>query len=144
MTNIRRSRGYSWEVKVLDIFEKKGFVVTRLGGTTVTMPDVSAHKDSSKLIVSVECKSTVGNTCKVPADQIQRCVDWCKEWGLYEDKVVILAFKFGNKGTGKQRVEKQYLKVWNMRMRSVEVTCGYDGYLKARKKDLWLEDFNDL
>lgn len=140
MTNIRRSRGYAWEIKVLDIFEKKGCVVTRLGGTTTTMPDVSAHKDHTKQIISIECKSTVGNVCRVPAEQIVRCIDWGNEWGLYENKIVILAFKFGNKGRGKQREEKQYLKVWNMNRIPKDVTIHYDGSLKMDGKDLWLEN----
>ena len=142
MTNVRRSRGYSWEVQVLEIFEKKGFVVTRLGGTTTTMPDISAHKDNSELIISVECKSTVGNTCLIPSEQIQRCIDWCNAWGLYHYKMVVLAFKFGNKGSGKQREPRQYLKIWNMHRRVVDVICGYDGYCRNKdtKAELWLED----
>lgn len=128
MTNVRRSRGYAWEVAVIEILDKLGFVVCRLGGTTITMPDISAHKDHSKLIVGIECKSTVGNACIVPGEQIQRCIDWCNDWRLYEYKMVILAFKFGNKGTGKQREEKTYLKIWNFKNIIPEkLTCHYDG-----------------
>ena len=46
----RQSRGYAWEKKVVDIFDRMGFVVTRLGGTTIVMPDVSAHLDKEKIM----------------------------------------------------------------------------------------------
>jgi len=148
LTNIRRSRGYAWEVGVIEIFDKLRFVVSRLGGTTITMPDVSAHKDDSKLIIGIECKSTVGNVCVVPGEQIQRCIDWCNSWGLYENKMVILAFKFGNKGTGKQREEKTYLKIWNFKNHVSEFICHYDGDCTIKdglkRIEINLEEFVEL
>jgi len=123
------------------IFKEKGFVVERLGGTTTELPDVVAHKDVSELIIAIECKSSTGKYCNVPAKQIQRCIDECNKWGLYHSKMVLLAFKFGNKGTGPQRESRYFLKKWNMHMVPVDVICHYDGFCKSNGKDLWLEEF---
>jgi len=138
MTNVKRSRGYAWEDKVVKIFKEKGFTVYRFGGPHQI--DVSAH--NGKVIIAIECKSTVGNTCLVPEDQIDRCYEWAFSFSKYEP-LVVLAFKFGNKGRGKQRAEKTYFKIWNMKMVPRDITCNYDGYCKVKEtgKDLWLEDF---
>lgn len=138
---IRKSRGYSWEDSVLEIFKNKKFNARRFGGPHEV--DILAHNDSTSVIISIECKSTVGDSCKVPAHQIQRCIDWCDEWGLYNTKIIILAFKFGNKKTGKHREQRQFLKVWNTHLKPINVICKYDGFCKSKKtkKDLWLEDF---
>ena len=137
----RRSRGYAWEKKVVDIFDRMGFVVTRLGGTTIVMPDVSAHKDHAKLIVGIECKSTVSDRCYVPGEQIQRCIDWCTEWGLYTNKMVLLAFKFGNNGKGKQREGRQFLKIWNPNFKvPKKLSCRYDGLCFDGKEPMVLAE----
>ena len=128
MSNLRRSRGYVWEDNVVNIFQEKGFSATRLGGTTISMPDVSAHRDQSQLIIGIECKSSRADIAFVPGKQIQRCVNWVNMWGLYQYKMVILAFKFGNKGTGKQRERKEYLKIWNSKLQiSKKLSCNYNG-----------------
>lgn len=137
---IRKSRGYSWEDAVVEIFRNKKFNARRFGGPHEV--DVLAHKDDVALIVSVECKSTVGNSCKVPGAQIQRCIDWCNDWSLYDNKMVILALKFGCKKTGKQREQRQFFKIWNMHLKPVDIVCRYDGFCKMKTGgDLWLEEF---
>lgn len=138
---IRKSRGYSWEAEVLKIFKNKNYNAKRFGGPHQI--DIQAHKDDRSLIISIECKSTVGNYCLVPREQITRCIDWCNDWKLYHTKIVILAFKFGNKKTGEQREQRQFLKIWNTHLKPVDVICMYDGFCKnnTTKKELWLENF---
>lgn len=128
MSNLKRQRGYYWETKLVEIFTNLGFHTIRLGGTTSTMPDVSAHKDDSNLIISIECKSGISNSLIVPKDQLVRCMEWCKTWGLYKNKIVILAFKFARKDVkGNKRKGKQFLKIWNWNLESSDVKCSYDG-----------------
>ena len=142
MTNLRRQRGYFWEKKIVEKFTKLGFVSVRLGGTTTSMPDVSAHKDQSKLIISIECKSGVARSLKVPRDQLERCMEWCKQWGLYENRIVLLAFKFAHKDDkGNSRIGKEYLKVWNWKLDPSDVWCDYDGGCKSDGEKIELEEF---
>jgi Holliday junction resolvase len=146
MTNLKRQRGYAWEVKVVNDFKELNFTVTRLGGTTSSMPDVSAHDDYTKTIISIECKSGISDSLLVPRDQLERCIDWCNEWGLYVDKKVILAFKFARKDVnGDARVGKEFLKLWDFSKKVNDVKCYYDGHctLKSGTKYLpiLLEDY---
>jgi len=48
-----------------------------------------------KTVIAIEAKSTVANIVYVPQDQIERCRDWVNQFGVYDAKKVILAFKFG-------------------------------------------------
>lgn len=139
MSNLKRQRGYSWETKMVEMFTGLGFHTIRLGGTTSTMPDVSAHKDDSSLIISIECKSGISNSLVVPQDQLVRCMEWCKTWGLYQNKIVILAFKFARKGVnGNSRKGVQYLKIWNWKLEPTDIKCDYDGK-SFLKYDTWEE-----
>lgn len=129
---IRKHRGYTWETKVVDKFTSLGFVTTRLGSTTTSMPDVSAHNDCAKLIISIECKSTSFEYADIPLEQLERCMEWCKEWGLYEKKIVILAFKFLSKkwlskGKYENRELKEYYKIWDWNLKPSIVKCKYNG-----------------
>ncbi len=142
LTNLRRQRGYNWERKIVKKFSQLGFVSVRLGGTTTSMPDVSAHKDQSKLIISIECKSGVSSSLIIPTDQLERCMKWCELWGLYENKIVILAFKFARKDVkGNSRIGKEYLKIWNWKLEPVDVWCNYDGTCSIKGREIFLEEF---
>lgn len=147
LSNLRRQRGYSWEQKMIEKFTDLKFNSVRLGGTTTSMPDVSAHKDDSSLIISIECKSGISNSLIVPKKQLLRCMDWCKTWGLYQNKIVILAFKFARKDVkGNNRKGRQYLKTWNWKFTPADVKCGYDGNVFLKYDDTWkkieLTEFN--
>lgn len=141
----RRSLGYNWEIKVKEILKNKGFVVERLGGTTTEMPDLVAHKDETKLIIGVECKSASGVRAPVPAEQIQRCIDEANKWGLYTEKKVLLAFQFGkyqNKHTPGHRPKKEYLKVWDFNLSVTNISCNYDGVVFSNRERIELEEFS--
>lgn len=108
------------------------------------MPDIVAHKDASRLIIGIECKSVSGKYALVPAEQIQRCIDECNKWGLYQSKMVILAFRFMKFGVKKQtgyREKREYLKVWNFNNTVTNVSCNYDGIVRADGKIIELEEF---
>ena len=145
LTNLRRQRGYSWEQKIVEKFTKLKFSTVRLGGTTTSMPDVSAHKNDSSLIISIECKSGISDSLIVPKEQLERCIEWCGKWGLYLNKIVILAFKFARKDVkGNPRKGKEFLKVWNWNLEPCNVKCTYDG-ITLLKGEEWsvikLEEF---
>ena len=119
-----------------------------ISDSTTTVHYVTVSKANTTLILATECKSTSTDHCYVTEAQIQRCLDWVNEWELYTDKVVMLAFKFSEKkrvGTGKyeSRKKKEFLKVWNLKMKPVDFSCGYDGFCKIKEtgKDLWLEEY---
>ena len=140
----RKSLGYNWEIKVGKIFKDRGFVVERLGGTTTELLDLTAHKDNSKLIIGIECKSVSGTYTYVPAEQLQRCIDETEKWGLYKNKMVILAFQFGKyslKSSKGYREKKEYLKIWNFNNSVTDVSCNYDGVCRSVGKIIQLEEF---
>lgn len=140
----RKSKGYNWEVKVGQILKDKGFVVERLGGTTTEMPDVVAHKDDSKLIIAIECKSVSGTLARVPFEQLQRCIDETQKWGLYTTKIVILAFqfaKFGKVSDPNYREKREYLKIWNWGKVVGNVSCNYNGVIRRTLEKIELGDF---
>ena len=96
MTNLRRSRGYVFEntiVKILNDSSNWGGV--RLGSPSTKLPDVMGINNMYKTVIAIEAKSTVGNLVYVPQDQIERCINWVNQFGVYDVKIVILAFKFG-------------------------------------------------
>lgn len=140
----RKSKGYNWEIKVLEILESKGFIVERLGGTTTELPDLVAHNDNTSLIIGVECKSVSGTYARVPVEQLVRCIDEGKKWGLYHNKMVILAFQFGRyqkKTMPGHRKKKEFLKIWNFNYTIGNVSCTYDGVCRCDGRIIELEEF---
>ena len=141
----RKSKGYTWEVKVGQILKDKGFVVERLGGTTTELPDLVAHKDDVSLIIGIECKSVSGTLARVPVEQLQRCIDETQKWGLYKTKMIILAFQFGKFGKvndSNYREKREYLKIWNMRKPIGNISCNYNGVIRRTYEKIELEDFS--
>ena len=140
----KKSKGYNWEIKVKEKLKSLGFVVERLGGTTTELPDLVAHKDDSYLIIGVECKSASGKYGRVPAEQLQRCIDEGQKWGLYKNKMVILAFqfcKYGLKSSKEYREKREYLKVWNFNYSVNNISCNYDGICRCGGDVIELGDF---
>lgn len=138
----KRSRGYCWESDVVKLLQDDNWWAVRIGGTTTTMPDVSANKGST--VLAAECKSAQTNTAPVPGEQIQRCVDWCNNWGKYTNQIILLAFRFvktGTKGMGNLREKREYLKVWDFDRKITNISCNYDGEIFSEKKKIQLEDF---
>jgi len=66
----RRQRGYQWEDTIVKRFRK------------------------TENWKAFEAKSGTSTSLPVPADQIERCLDWIKTFDIYENKKVLLAFKF--------------------------------------------------
>jgi len=140
----KKSKGYSWEIKVKKKLQSLGFAVERLGGTTTELPDLVAHKDDSYLIIGVECKSVSGTYGMVPAEQLQRCIDEGQKWGLYKNKMVILAFqfcKYGLKSSKEHRAKTEYLKVWNFNHSVKNISCNYNGICRCDGDVIKLEEF---
>ena len=141
----KKSKGYNWEIKVKQKLQNLGFVVERLGGTTTELPDLVAHKDDSALIIGVECKSVSGRYGMVPSEQLLRCIDEGRKWGLYKNKMVILAFQFCKyelKYSKGHRAKREYLKVWNFNYAVNNISCNYEGICRCDGDVIELEEFN--
>ena len=105
----RRSRGYNFEHKIVQEFSTTttaadGWQCRRMGGTSTGMPDTVAVNNIHDILLAIECKSTTGNYCYVPVDQLERCNNLLNLFNRYGVKHIVLAFKFsGNKGSRKLR-----------------------------------------
>ena len=94
----RRQRGYQWEDTIVKRFRKtKNWKAFRLGSPSIALPDVLAVNTEESTIFTIEAKSGTSTSLPVPADQIERCLDWIKTFDIYENKKVLLAFKFLSK-----------------------------------------------
>ena len=84
---MRRQRGYHWEdtlVKRFNSAEKwKAF---RLGSPSIALPDVLAVNTEENTIYTIEAKSGTSTSLPVPADQIERCLEWIKTFDIYKKK----------------------------------------------------------
>ncbi len=82
---IRRQRGYQWEdtlVKRFNSAEKwKAF---RLGSPSIALPDVLAVNTEEHTIYTIEAKSGTSTSLPVPADQIERCLEWIKTFDIFK------------------------------------------------------------
>lgn len=142
----RQSKGYVWEIKVKKKLISMGFILERLGGSTTELPDLVAHRDSDKLIIGIECKRISGKNVLIPAKQLQRCIDETEKWGLYKNKMVILAFqfsKFGLKKSKDYREKREYLKIWNYKYDVNTISCNYHGVCRSEGNVIQLEEFHD-
>ena len=92
----RRQRGYAFEnTIVLKLNSHSNWSAKRLGSPSTALPDVMGINNIYKTVIAIEAKSTHSNLVYVPQDQIERCRDWVNQFGVYDVKKVILAFKFG-------------------------------------------------
>ena len=79
----------------------------------MALPDVLAVNTEKSAIFTIEAKSGTSTTLPVPADQIERCLEWIKTFDIYKHKQVLLAFKFLSKkrigvGTYKNRELREF------------------------------------
>jgi len=93
----RQARGYKFETDLVKAFNQGNWKARRLGGSSSGLPDVGIMNDTQSILYAVEAKSTVYNFCTVPVKQIQRCLNYLNLYSLYQNKYVILAFKFASK-----------------------------------------------
>ena len=147
---IRRQRGYHWEdtlVKRFNSAEKwKAF---RLGSPSIALPDVLAVNTEENTIYTIEAKSGTSTSLPVPADQIERCLEWIKTFDIYKKRNVLLAFKFLSKkriglGTYENRELREFYKIWDESLEITDCVCTYEGKFFAKidgtRKELFLKE----
>ena len=147
----RRQRGYNWEDTLVKRFNSiKSWKAFRLGSPSVSLPDVLSVNNTESMIFTIEAKSGTGTTLQVPFDQIERCLTWIDNFQVYQNRQVILAFKFLSKkrvGTNKyeKRELREFYKIWDKKRNVIDCVCTYDGKTYALKngkqKKLILKDF---
>ena len=148
----RRQRGYNWEDTLVKRFNSiKSWKAFRLGSPSVALPDVLSVNNLESMIFTIEAKSGTGTTLHVPFDQIERCLNWINNFRVYQNREVILAFKFLSKkriGVGKyeKRELHEFYKVWDKKKKVIDCVCTYDGKTYALKngkqEKLVLKDFS--
>ncbi|NAL78752.1 resolvase [Nitrososphaera sp. AFS] len=97
MGNIRRSRGYSFEHKLVQRLNNGEWNARRLGGSSTGLPDIVAVNNKTGTLLTIEAKSGTGDILYVPADQIERCILIDRMFSYYDKRHIILAFKFMKK-----------------------------------------------
>ena len=131
----RRQRGYQWEEAIVKKFNTDvDWEAMRLGGASIHLPDVFLINNNASMVLAVEAKSGTTDNLYVPADQIQRCLDWVRKFARYETQEVILAFKFSqvkriSKAKSTTRKLREYFYVWDKHRIPVEHVCTYEGEL---------------
>ena len=146
----RRQRGYQWEDTIVKRFKKtENWKAFRLGSPSIALPDVLAVNTKQSTIFTIEAKSGTSTSLPVPADQIERCLEWIKTFDIYKKKQVLLAFKFLSKkrlGIGKyeNRELREFFKIWDTSLEITDCVCTYDGKIFAKsngeKKELFLKE----
>lgn len=147
---IRRQRGYQWEDTIVKRFKKaESWKAFRLGSPSIALPDILAVNTEKSSIFTIEAKSGTSSSLPVPADQIERCLDWIKTFDIYKNKQVLLAFKFLSKkridvGVYKNRELREFFKIWDETLEITDCVCTYEGkiYCKVNgvKKELFLKE----
>lgn len=153
VSGLRRGRGYSFEHSIVQrINNAENWHARRLGGTSVSLPDVMAthvglkapnnplHVPSTVLL-SIEAKSGAGTELFVPQKQVQRCFDALEIFTAYQSRYVVMAFKFFSKLRTTKQVDGVRVKGYETRelreyyytitswMPVTDYKCKYDGKL---------------
>lgn len=146
----RRQRGYQWEDTIVKRFNSaEGWRAFRLGSPSIALPDVLAVNTSENVIFTIEAKSGTSTSLPVPADQIERCLDWIKTFDIYKKRKVLLAFKFLSKkridiGKYESRELREYFKIWDETLDITDCVCTYEGKFFAKidgsRKELFLKE----
>ncbi len=134
----RRQRGYQWEDTIVKRFNStEDWKAFRLGSPSISLPDVLAVNTNKSTIFTIEAKSGTGTSLPVPADQIERCLEWIKTFDIYKKKHVILAFKFLSKkriglGEYENRELREFFKIWDESLEITDCVCTYEGKFFVR------------
>ena len=146
----RRQRGYQWEDTIVKRFKKtENWKAFRLGSPSIALPDVLAVNTEKSTIFTIEAKSGTSTSLPVPADQIERCLEWIKTFDIYKNKQVLLAFKFLSKkridvGVYKNRELREFFKIWDETLEINDCVCTYDGKIYSKingeRKELDLKE----
>ncbi|WP_420710232.1 resolvase [Nitrosopumilus sp.] len=147
---IRRQRGYQWEDTIVKRFKgSKNWKAFRLGSPSIALPDVLAINTKESTIFTIEAKSGTSTSLAVPADQIERCLEWIKTFDIYKKRHVLLAFKFLSKkriGLGEytSRELREFFKIWDESEDITDCVCTYEGKFFAKvggiRKELLLKE----
>ena len=148
----RRQRGYHWEDTIVKRFNSTAnWNAFRLGSPSTALPDVLAVNTFESTIFTIEAKSGTTNLLPVPEDQIERCLKWVNTFDIYQNRKVILAFKFLSKkrtglGTYENRELREFFKVWDPSRKITNCACTYDGkifaHVDGERKEIELEEHN--
>lgn len=146
----RRQRGYQWEDTLVKRFKNiEKWKAFRLGSPSIALPDVLAVNTEESMLFTIEAKSGTSTSLPVPADQIERCLDWIKTFDIYKKRSVLLAFKFLSKkrvGLGKyeSRELREFYKIWDESLKITDCVCTYEGKFFAKidgtRKELFLKE----
>ncbi|QLH02891.1 resolvase [Nitrosopumilus cobalaminigenes] len=146
----RRQRGYQWEDTIVKRFKSTSdWKAFRLGSPSIALPDVLAVNTTNSTIFTIEAKSGTSTSLPVPADQIERCLDWIKTFDIYKKRNVLLAFKFLSKkrigvGEYESRELREYFKIWDESLEITDCVCTYEGKFFAKidgtRKELFLKE----
>ena len=147
---IRRQRGYQWEDTIVKRFKgTEQWKAFRLGSPSIALPDVLAINTEDSTIFTIEAKSGTSTSLVVPADQIERCLEWIKTFDIYKKRHVLLAFKFLSKkriglGTYESRELREFFKIWDDSLKITDCVCTYDGKFFAKvngtREELFLKE----
>ncbi len=148
----RRQRGYHWEDTLVKRFNAlEDWKAFRLGSPSTALPDVLAVNTEKSSIFSIEAKSGTVSSLPVPADQIKRCLRWADTFDIYNNRKVILAFKFLSKkriglGQYESRELREFFKVWDENMDITDCICTYEGktyaMINGKRKEIDLLDYS--
>ena len=146
----RRQRGYQWEDTIVKRFNGTNqWKAFRLGSPSIALPDVLAVNTNNSTIFTIEAKSGTSTSLPVPADQIERCLEWIKTFDIYKKRSVLLAFKFLSKkridiGKYESRELREYFKIWDESLEISDCVCTYDGKFYAKidgsRKEILLKE----
>ena len=138
ISKTRRQRGYNWEDTLVKRFNSvENWKAFRLGSPSVALPDVLAVNTQNSTIFTIEAKSGTSTSLPVPADQIERCQKWIKTFDIYNNRNVILAFKFLSKkriglGMYESRELREFYKIWDESKKITDCVCTYEGEIFAK------------
>lgn len=134
----RRQRGYAFENAIVQKLNGCSYwSAKRLGSPSTALPDVMGINDMYKTVIAIEAKSTHSNMVYVPQDQIERCRDWVNQFGVYDTKTVVLAFKFGQ--VPRERKLTYFYKVFpHKTIEPCEVKGDFRGITWRRIDNNWI------
>ena len=129
---LRQARGYAFERFIVNSFNQSGWTARRLGGSTTDLPDVVATSSSKQMLFSMECKSTIGDACYVPTDQLLRCHEILRMFDVYSWRYIVLALKFAkSKNSKAKKLQYWYFVVddFNNLSNMKSIKCNRAGHL---------------
>ncbi|MCI0564717.1 MAG: hypothetical protein MN733_40130, partial [Nitrososphaera sp.] len=155
--NIRRSRGYNFEHTLVHRLNSGLWNARRLGGSSTGLPDIVAVNNTESILLTIEAKSGTSDILYVPQDQLERCMIVRNMFGVYDERHIVLAFKFMSKKRFRRKNQTvyetrkliEYYKVADivMKLKNLPIIkCTYDGrtyaiHQSGRTESLDLPDY---